>query len=74
MVRTFEHNYFWCALNSDIYGNKLPVISTVDTLLKNRAFVDVFLTEGYEYSVLRKELLIITFVERIETITMGRVY
>ena len=42
--------------------------------MDNKIFVDVFLTEGYEYAALRKGLPISPFVERFNTATLGNSY
>lgn len=51
---------------------KLAVKSTLNTLLKNQIFVDVFEIKNNWYAALRKELLIAIFVECFKKITLGK--
>ena len=46
----------------------------MDTSLENQIFIDVFLTEHYDYAALRKGLLIALFVKLFKTTNLGKPY
>ena len=54
--------------------NKLAVYSTLDTLLRNQIFVDIFEIEGFECAGLQKRLLNAHFVERFKATTLEKRY
>lgn len=54
--------------------NKLTVNSTTGILLQDQIFVDVFLIENNEYTVLRKELLISTFSVHFRTASLAKTH
>ena len=49
-------------------------LSTLSRIPKHCIFVNILLTEDYIQGALQKELLIATFVELFETITLGKPY